>query len=195
MQLTDWVLCKIYKKESTRAVNNDNDETDQQVQNTRNQGEVIPQQNELHDDQSPPAQRRRVLANSERNQLTDQQVQHHETNHNLGKNTNPTLITMQPFATFQDPNQVQSFSGSSTCEYYYMNQSKSTLTNDYRFSREIVEQQVHNTYHEDSETLVNMQSCYNGSYMDAADWEPDDCEALMSLLDEDDHTDFTFLMN
>ncbi|KAI3741113.1 hypothetical protein L1987_58780 [Smallanthus sonchifolius] len=193
-KLTDWVLCKIYKKESTRTVNNNDNQTDQQVQNAMNQGVVIPQQNELHDDQPPPAQRRRVSVN-----------QHHETNHHLGKNINPTPITMQPLATFQDPNQVQSFFGSSTCEHY-LNQSKSTSTNGSRFlsgasssssvcptlvtSREIVEQQVHNTYHEDSETLVNMQSCYNGS-MDAADWEPHDYEAILSLLDEDDQTDFT----
>ncbi|KAI3741115.1 hypothetical protein L1987_58782 [Smallanthus sonchifolius] len=194
-KLSDWVLCKIYKKESTRGIsssNNNNNEADQRVQNTSNQGEVIQQLNEVHDVQPPPAQRRRVLVNPESNQ----QVQHdHQPGSGVHKMASVGMnTTIQPLAAFQDPSQLQSFSGNSTCEYY-QNQSMSTSTNSSRFSSgasssssvcPTLEQQVHNTYHEDSQTLVNMQCCYNPSSMDATDddsWEPEDYEALLSLLD------------
>ncbi|KAJ0764671.1 hypothetical protein HanPI659440_Chr08g0294771 [Helianthus annuus] len=202
--MTDWILCKIYKKHSTQSVNHNN-QPDQQVQNTRNQEEAIQQQNQINQ----PAKRPRVSINSKINQPSEQ-VQHHETFNHLGSmfqsnhqsvihnnvmgaqalrighdhlpgsNTNCTLITP---ATFQDPNQeqVQSFTGSSTCEHYDQNQCMSASTN------------VHNIYQEDSQTLVNMQGGYNRSMEEAATddnlWDLLDYEELLSLLeDEDGHT-------
>ncbi|KAM0042894.1 hypothetical protein Hdeb2414_s0010g00335061 [Helianthus debilis subsp. tardiflorus] len=207
--MTDWVLCKIYKKHSTGSVNHNN-QPDQQLQKTRNQEEAIQQQNQINQ----PAKRPRVSINSEMNQPSEQ-VQHHETINHLGSmfqsnhqyvlhnigarsrlsnamgaqalrighdhlpglNTNPTLITP---ATFQDPNQeqVHSFTGSSTCEHYDQNQCMSASTN------------VHNTYQEDSQTLVNMQGGYNRSMEeDATDddfWDVLDYEELLSLLEDED---------
>ncbi|KAJ0901461.1 hypothetical protein HanPSC8_Chr08g0325571 [Helianthus annuus] len=205
--MTDWVLCKIYKKHSTQSVNHNN-QPDQQVQNKRNQEEAIQQQNQINQ----PAKRPKVSTNSEINQPSER-VQHHETINHLGSifqsnhqsvihnnvmgaqalrighdqrqgsNTNPTLITMQSSATFQGPNQeqVQSFTGSSTCEHYDQNQCMSASTN------------VHNTYQEDSQTLVNMQGGYNRSMEETATddnlWDLLDYEELLSLLeDEDGHT-------
>ncbi|KAJ0797976.1 putative transcription factor NAM family [Helianthus annuus] len=186
-ETTDWVLCKIYKKASTRNVNHNNQPTDQQVENTSNQWDAIQQQNQLDDEPSPPAKRPRVNHPSE-------QVQHNETNHHLGSmfqtnhqstgtrsrlsiamgsgqpifptqafgvgynhrlgsNTKPTV---QPPAAFQDPNQeqVQSYTGSSTCE----------------------------------QTPVNMQSGYNGPMEENATdddiWDLVDYEELMSLLED-----------
>ncbi|KAF5795209.1 hypothetical protein HanXRQr2_Chr08g0336971 [Helianthus annuus] len=116
--MTDWVLCKIYKKHSTQSVN----------YNKRNQEEAIQQQNQINQ----PAKRPKVSTNSEINQPSER-VQHHETINHLGSmfqsnhqsvihnnvmgaqalrighdqlqgsNTNPTLITMQSSATFVGP--------------------------------------------------------------------------------------------
>ncbi|KAK1420070.1 hypothetical protein QVD17_21384 [Tagetes erecta] len=78
-KLTDLVLCKIYKKESSQAINSYN-QKDQQVENKRklrDQEEAMQQQNQLHDHEHAPAKQPRV----------DQQVHHdHATNHHLGSN-------------------------------------------------------------------------------------------------------------
>ncbi|KAF5812045.1 putative transcription factor NAM family [Helianthus annuus] len=185
-ETTDWVLCKIYKKASTRNVNHNNQPTDQQVENTSNQGDAIQQQNQL-DDEPSPTKRPRVNHPSE-------QVQHNETDHHLGSmfQTNhqstgtrsrlsiamgsgqpmfPTQAfgvgynhrlgsntkpTVQPPVAFQDPNQEQV--------------------------------QSYNGSSTCEQTLVNMQSGYNGPMEENATdddiWDLVDYEELMSLLED-----------
>ncbi|KAI3741114.1 hypothetical protein L1987_58781 [Smallanthus sonchifolius] len=109
---------------------------------------------------------------------------------NLPSGSHGNKNPIQPLSAFHDPNQgfppeqVRSFS---TCEYY-QNRSLSTSTNGSWFSSGASSSSSVCPAVGTSREMVEQ-------FMDATgddSWEPQDYEALLSLLDEDDEIDFTF---
>ncbi|PWA86032.1 NAC domain-containing protein [Artemisia annua] len=154
-KLTQWVLCKIYKKQKKRANNNVGD-----------QEEAFEEQNQQLQDEPLP-RRRRLSLNQECNQSNGpehaQETNYHsnqqsdlnmvyvgasQTFPTTSMSTSPNSVTLQPMAMYcgskltqpavQDPqafamDQVQQSVGNST-SVYYQNQPMPTSTNGFQFS-------------------------------------------------------------